>query len=124
MVTHSFLNQDGSIYDSNGGYGANKSTYLWSRLSDLPNVVMTFSAGHAGSAASGVLPTADGHRAMGFLQAYHDNTYNPTRIVTVNVGAGTIQTHIVASWNRVNNQAVSYIYPEDNVTITGMDFTR
>ena len=121
VMTHSFLNPDGTIYASNGGYGANSPVALWSALADLPNVDDDL-LGHGGTAAHGILPTSDGHRAIGFLQAFHDNIYNPTRIVTVDVAAGMIRTRTVASWNRVTNEDVNHPYAQDDSTITGMTF--
>ena len=123
VVTHSFLNQDGSIVAHNGGYGDNSPVTLWNALKDLPNVVMTFS-GHDGSGATSTLPTTDGHKAIGLLQAFHDSTYNPTRIVTVNVAAGTINTYVMASWNQPASQNVNYVYPVGRATIGGMNFNR
>ena len=47
VLTHAFLEADGSVSNSNGGYGATAPSTLWAALDDYPNVVMTFS-GHVG----------------------------------------------------------------------------
>ena len=121
VVTHAFLEGDGRLSTSNGGYGANSPATLWNALDDYPNVVMTFS-GHVGPAANTSLSAADGHRVATFLQAFHDPTLNPTRIVTVDTAAGTISTRILANYNRTTQTDVNFEYTEYRATISDMRF--
>jgi len=121
VVTHSFLEGDGSLSTSNGGYGSNSPSTLWNALDDFPNVMMFFS-GHVGNAATTLLRASDGHRVVAYLQAFHDTTYNPTRIVTVDPAAGTIFTRILASYNKNTRQDVAYEYTQFRGITTGMQF--
>ncbi len=118
VVTHMFLDGTGQISGGNGGYGANSPATLWNALDDYPNVVMTFS-GHVGRAANTSRTAPDGHRVAMYLQAFHDSTYNPTRIVTVDTTRGTISTRILANWDRILRRNVTYEYTAYRATITG-----
>ena len=57
-----------------------------------------------------------------FLQAFHDASLNPTRIVTVDTAAGTISTRIVANWDKLLGLNVDREYTEYRATYTGMRF--
>ena len=103
VITHEFLDGAGNVSGSNGGYGANSPATLWDALDDYPNVVMAFS-GHVGGAADTVLQATDGHRMAAFLQSYHDDRYNPTRLVTVYPDSGAITTRVVANYDRILGQ--------------------
>jgi hypothetical protein len=123
VLTHMFLEKDGSISTTNGGYGATTPTQLWEALKGYPNVVMTFS-GHTGQVFSGSTPAVDGHPVAMFLQAMHAPDTNPVRIVTVDTAAGTIRTQVRSSFDRskpVGQQDVEEAYPY-SVTIPGMRF--
>ncbi|KRF23479.1 hypothetical protein ASG95_01915 [Phycicoccus sp. Soil803] len=125
VLTHMFLEGDGSISTTNGGYGATTPTQLWDALKGYPNVVMTFS-GHTGQVFSGSVPASDGHRVAMFLQAMHAPDTNPVRIVTVDTAAGTITTQVRSSFDRskpVGQQDVEEVYPY-STTITGMRWVR
>ena len=125
VLTHMFLEGDGSISTTNGGYGATTPTQLWDALKGYPNVVMTFS-GHTGQVFSGSVPAPDGHRVAMFLQAMHAPDTNPVRIVTVDTAAGTITTQVRSSFDRskpVGQQDVEEVYPY-STTITGMRWVR
>ncbi len=121
VLTHAFLEGDGRLSTSNGGYGANSPATLWNALDDYPNVVMTFS-GHVGAAANSSLTGVDGHRVATFLQTFHDPSLNPTRIVTVDTAAGTISTRIVANYNRTTQSDVNFEYTAYRATISNMRF--
>ncbi|WP_157693048.1 metallophosphoesterase [Pedococcus dokdonensis] len=125
VLTHMFLEGDGSISTTNGGYGATTPTQLWDALKGYPNVVMTFS-GHTGQVVSGSTPAADGHPVAMFLQAMHAPDTNPVRIVTVDTAKGTITTQVRSSFDRsrpVGQQDVEEVYPY-SATITGMRWAR
>lgn len=121
VITHAFLGSDGRVSTSNGGYGSNSPATLWNALDDYPNVVMTFS-GHVGAAANTSLTAPDGHRVATYLQTFHDQSLNPTRIVTIDPDAGIIYTSIIANYNRSTGQNVNYEYTEYRATLTGMRF--
>ena len=125
VLTHMFLEGDGSISTTNGGYGATTPTQLWDALKDYPNVVMTFS-GHTGQVFSGSAPATDGHPVAMFLQAMHAPDTNPVRIVTVDTAAGTIRTQVRSSFDRskpLGQQDVEEVYPY-SATLTGMRWVR
>lgn len=125
VLTHMFLEDDGSISTTNGGYGATTPTQLWAALKGYPNVVMTFS-GHTGQVFSGSTPAADGHPVAMFLQAMHEPDTNPVRIVTVDTAAGTIRTQVRSSFDRskpLGQQDVEEVYPY-SATLTGMRWVR
>jgi len=121
VVTHSFLEANGQVSTSNGGYGANSPATLWDALDDYPNVQMIFS-GHVGAAANTTLTAADGHRVMAFLQAFHDPSKNPTRLVTVDTATGTVSTSIVANYDKVTGSTASYEYTAYRASFSGLRF--
>lgn len=122
VVSHEILNSDGSLSYGNGGYGANSPAALWNELDDYPNVQMMFSGHVGGQAANTSLTAGDGHKVATMLQAFHDPTYNPTRIVSVDTAAGTISTRIVANWDRTRRTYVDYEYTQWRATYSGMRF--
>ena len=83
-----FLEGDGTISTTNGGYGATSPTQLWDALKGYPNVVMTVLRPHrAGLLGVHARPPTATRWAM-FLQAMHAPDTNPVRIVTVDTAAG------------------------------------
>lgn len=122
VQTHAFLDANGALSTSNGGYGSNSPATLWNALKGYPNVVMFFS-GHVGTQATTTLTATDGHKVMAFLQCFHDPTYNPVRLVRVDTAQGTISTEIRANWNRTTRADVTYVYPA-STTISGMRWMR
>ena len=125
VLTHMFLEGDGSISTTDGGYGATTPTQLWEALKGYPNVVMTVS-GHTGQVYSGTTAAADGHPVAMLLQAMHAPDTNPVRIVTVDTAAGTVTTQVRSSFDRsrpVGEQDVEEVHPY-STTLTGMRFVR
>ena len=125
VLTHMFLEGNGTISPTNGGYGATSPAKLWDALKVYPNVVMTVS-GHTGQVYSGTTAAADGHPVAMFLQAMHAPHTNPVRIVTVDTAAGTIRTQVRSSFDLsrpVGQQDVEEVYPY-STTITGMRWVR
>ena len=122
VVTHDFLEGDGRLSGSNGGYGANSPATLWNALDDYPNVVMTFS-GHVGQAANTSLTAPDGHR-VGDVPADLPRPHATTRRASSpsTPPTGTISTRIVANWDRILRRNVNYEYTEYRATLTGMRF--
>jgi hypothetical protein len=125
LLTHAFLEGNGALSTSQGGYGANSPATLWAALDDYPNVVMTFS-GHVGGSAQNTLRGVDGHPNVAFLTCFHAPYLNPTRIISVDVANATIRTEIRANWDNskpAGQQAVDYVYPYSS-TVTGMRWVR
>ena len=125
VLTHMFLEADGSISQTNGGYGASSPAELWDALKSAPNVVMTFS-GHTGQVVSETQPATDGHPVAMFLQAMHAPDTNPVRLVTVDTTTGTITTQVRASYDRSKPEGqrdAEQVYPYSK-TISGMTFVH
>ena len=117
IVTHMYLNGDGSISTSNGGYGANSPKYLYDNLvSRYANVRFVFS-GHTGQAAMRTDTGVNGNRIASFLQSFHAQS-NPVRIVEIDT---------------TQNEATSWIYAPSapgtdfsayDAVVTGLDLIR
>jgi hypothetical protein len=125
VLTHMFLEGDGTVSQTNGGYGATSPAQLWDALKPYPNVVMTFS-GHTGEVVSTTQPASDGHRVAMFLRAMHAPETNPVRLVTVDTAAGTITTQVRSSYDRSRPEGqrdVEEVHPY-STTITGMRLVR
>jgi hypothetical protein len=125
VLTHAFLEGDGSVSRSNGGYGASPPSTLWAALDDYPNVVMIFS-GHVGGATETNLVAADGHRTAAFLQALH-SVANPVRIVQVDTAKGSVTSEIRVSYDPTLPTAqrdVDRVLTQYSVEVTGMRWVR
>lgn len=117
VTTHAYLNSDGSISTSNGGYGANSPLYLFDHLIKVyPNIRMVFS-GHVGIAASREDTGVNGNKIASFMQTFHSNTTNPVRLVEIDTAANTAVTHIYAPQTDTH-------YPEYDKTVGGMDYVH
>lgn len=116
VITHSYLNANGTISTSNGGYGANSPKYLYDNLiSQYSNIKMVFS-GHTGTFASRVDVSRRGNRVVSYLQGMHAKApAAPYRTVEIDVKSGTVRTSMVdATTNRA--------YPNSSPTYTGLKF--
>jgi hypothetical protein len=125
VLTHAFLEGDGRLSTSNGGYGATAPSTLWAALDDYPNVVMTFS-GHVGAATETNLSAVDGHRTAAFLQALHAPD-NPVRIVHVDTANGTVSSEVRANYDPTlpsDQRDVDRVYTQYAATVTGMRWVR
>ncbi|MCX8128480.1 MAG: metallophosphoesterase, partial [Clostridia bacterium] len=77
IQTHSYLNGDGSINQSNGGYGSNSPQYLYDNLVKVyPNIRFVFS-GHVGAAAKREDTGVNGNKIVSILGCFHSTTTNP-----------------------------------------------
>ena len=121
VVTHAFLEGDGRLSTSNGGYGANSPATLWNALDDYPNVVMTFS-GHVGAGGQHLAHRRRWPSGGDVPPDLPRPRLNPTRIVTVDTAAGTISTRIVANYNRTTQTDVDFEYTGYRATISNMRF--
>ena len=114
VITHMYLNGDGSISTSNGGYGANSPKYLYDRLiSQYANVRLVFS-GHTGQATHRVDTGVHGNRIVSFLQAMHSST-NPVRIVEVDTEVDEVSSWIYAPQTQT-------AYPQYDVIAENLEF--
>ena len=96
VLTHSYLNGDGSVMGSNGGYGSTAPTYVRDNLvKAFPNVKFTFS-GHVGRSAHHTEQGAQGNTVHSFLDCYHDTTNNLLRVVTFDIPNNKITTYVYA----------------------------
>jgi hypothetical protein len=116
VVTHAYLEADGSISSSNGGYGANSPKYLYDNLiKSYPNIKLVLS-GHTGQSASRTDVGASGNKILSLLQTYHSGTTNPVRLVEIDTVAGSITSRVYAPYTRTDMG--------DRTATSGMTFVR
>lgn len=118
VLTHAHLNGDVTIQQNNGGYGNNSPQYVFDRvMKPYPNVRIVF-CGHAGVQGYRTDQAADGHPIHQFLQCYHDNTTNPTRLVEIDTKAGTIKSRVYCqSLDRDKTDG-------STMTVTGVEWVK
>lgn len=115
VVTHAYLEANGSISTSNGGYGANSPQYVYDNLIKVfPNIKLVLS-GHTGQAGSRTDIGADGNKVLSLLQTYHSPNTNPVRLVDIGTATGTVTSRVFAPLTRTD-------YPGDATTTTGLRF--
>lgn len=116
VATHSYLDSDGSIGRSSGGYGATSPMHLFDSLIKVyPNVVMVMS-GHTGGGASRVDTGVNGNKILSLLQCYHSRTTNPVRLLTISPSAGTVTHRVYAPYT---DETLA-----EQVTVDGFKFER
>jgi len=116
VVTHAYLNSDGSISGSNGGYGATSPQYLYDNLIKVyPNVKFVFS-GHVGTSAVRTDVGVNGNKIVSHLTSYHSWT-NPVRIVEIDTAAGTATSSVYAPYTNT-------AFPTDSTSASGLGFIR
>lgn len=112
--THAYLEADGSISTSSGGYGSTSPRYLFDNLIKVnPNIVMVVS-GHTGQAAARTDVGRAGNTVVSFLQAFHSST-NPVRLVEIDTAADTVTSRLYAPQSNTT-------YPQFATSTGGMDF--
>ncbi len=115
VITHAYLNGDGSIGGSNGGYGATSPQYLYDNLIKVyPNIKIVLS-GHTGQAAIRTDTGAGGNKIISLLQTYHSPNTNPVRLVEIDTAAGTVTSRVYAPLTNTT-------YAGDATSTTGMRF--
>ncbi len=93
IQTHHYLDGNGTISSSAGGYGATSPRQLYDQIvSKYPNVKMVFS-GHVGTVANRT-DAPSGNKVLSFLMNDLGSTLNPVRTVTVNTRSGEVTTAI------------------------------
>lgn len=116
VATHSYLNADGSISTSNGGYGATSPMYLFDSLIKVyPNIKIVVS-GHTGESASRVDTGNSGNKILSLLQCFHSRTTNPVRLIEINASSGTVTHRVYAPYT--DETLVS------ETVVPGFDFTH
>lgn len=116
VATHAYLEGDGSISWSNGGYGTTSGKYLFDNLIKVyPNIKVVLS-GHVGAGAARVDTGNNGNKIMSFLQCYHSRTTNPVRLLTFNVAKGSVTSSVYAPYT---NETLA-----SATTTTGLGLTR
>ena len=92
VATHSYLEPDGSISQSAGGYGATSPQHLFDTLIKVYSNVKIVLSGHVGGGASRVDTGTNGNKILSVLQCYHSRTTNPVRLLKISVSAGTVKS--------------------------------
>lgn len=120
ITSHYLLNSDGTVSTSNSGYGATTPRYVYDNLVlKYANIRMVFS-GHVGTAAHRSDVGANGNKVISMVGTLHESNFNPTRLVTIDVNAGTVEARITAN-NSKNGQAIPS-YAQYDVDFAGLDF--
>lgn len=117
VSTHSYIDANGNILSSNGGYGANSPIYLFNTfIKKHVNIKMVFS-GHAGQSAVGTSKGVNGNKIVNILGCFHANNQNPVRILEIDVKNGTISGTLKSPIDNTN-------YSQYNFTQSGLDFIK
>ena len=118
FLTHAHLNAEGSIQQNNGGYGNNSPQFVFAQtMLPYPNVRLVF-CGHAGTHAYRTDTGTHGNTIYQFLQCYHDQSNNPTRLLRIDVKNGTIKTWV---YNPSNGETRN---DGSSRTITGIQWVQ
>ena len=94
FLTHAHLKADSTIQQDKGGYGDNSPQYIFDQaMRPYPNVRLVF-CGHTGTHGYRTDTGDSGNTIHQFLQCYHDNTTNPTRLIEIDSKKGTLTTRV------------------------------
>jgi hypothetical protein len=116
VVTHDYLQGDGSIGGTNGGYGSTSPRYLFDNLIRVyPNIRLVLS-GHVGIASVRTDVGVNGNKVLSLLQTFHSTT-NPVRILEIDTAAGTATSTVYAPQSDTH-------YPAYRTATDGMSFVR
>lgn len=115
--THMFLESDGTISTSNGGYGATSPSYLYDNLIAKHANIKLVLSGHTGDGAyaSRVQTTPSGSRVVMLNGTWHSANSNPTRQLQIDPTLGRI---ISRTYGPKTNQT----WPGANQTFSGLTF--
>lgn len=95
VVTHAYLESNGSISTSDGGYGDTSPAYLYDHLiKAYPNIKLVLS-GHVGLSASRTDTGTAGNKILSVLQTFHSPA-NPVRIMQIDTAAGSVTSTVYA----------------------------
>jgi hypothetical protein len=99
FLTHAHLEGNNTIQQNNGGYGNNSPQFVFDQvMKPYANVRLVFS-GHTGVHGYRTDTGAKGNTIYQFLQCYHDNTANPTRLLEIDTKNGTMKTRVFCPSN-------------------------
>lgn len=113
IATHSYLNADGTINQTNGGYGTNTSEYIYEQLvRPFANVRIVLS-GHVGTAASRADKGSNGNTVVSILSTFHSINTNPIQILEIDTASNTASTRFYAPYTKTD-------YPQFSRTFYGM----
>lgn len=115
LVTHSYLTGSGAINTSKE-YGATSPKYLYDTLISKNTNIKVVLSGHVGTYASRT-DSRSGNPVTSFLQCFHDNHDNPTRLLTIDTKTGTIRGQV---YYQKSNRYLSAA----DVTFSGMKWVN
>ena len=92
VVTHSYLTS-GSAISTSKEYGATSPQHLYDTLISKNTNIKVVLSGHVGSYGSRT-DSRSGNPVTSFLQCFHDNHDNPTRLLTINTKTGSIRGQV------------------------------
>ena len=116
VQTHAYLESNGSISQSQGGYGSTSPQFLYDNLiKQYPNIKLVLS-GHVGDAAIRTDTGVNGNKIVSMLQTFHSVT-NPVRIVEIDTSAGTMTSEIYAPGTNTE-------YPQFTTSTSGLKFVQ
>lgn len=96
LVTHSFLQGDGSIKQDNGGYGHTSPQHVFDELvSQYENIAFVFS-GHTGYTVQRTLTGVHGNTVHAINTTLHASNDNPTRIVEIDTAEESFRSEVSA----------------------------
>lgn len=116
VVTHAYLDPDGSISGSNGGYGATSPQYLYDNLIKQYSNIKVVLSGHVGNSAIRTDTGINGNKIVSMLQCYHSWT-NPVRLVEIDTAAGSVTSKVYAP-------AANLDFSGDATSTGGMTFVK
>lgn len=117
VVTHYYLDAFGNIAGNDAGYGDNSPQRLYDELiGRYANIRFVFS-GHVGTVAHRRDTGVHGNVVHSFLEAIHDSTSNPVRLLTVDTSANTLRTWVYSPLTRA-------VYPGSTLTLSGLGLVR
>lgn len=118
FLTHAHLNSNSTIQQDNGGYGNSTPQYVFDQaMKPYANVRLVFS-GHVGTWGYRTDTGTNGNTIYQFLQAYHDSTTNPTRLLEIDTKNGAMRTWVYCPSIGQNKNDGS------EQTITGIQWVR
>jgi Calcineurin-like phosphoesterase len=116
VLTHAYLETDGSIDDSNGGYGATSPQYLFDNLIKVHRNIKIVVSGHFSQAASRTDVGVNGNKILSLMQTFHSHL-NPVRLVEIDTSAGTVTS-------RVYVPSEDTTMHEYGTSTSGLDFAK
>ncbi len=118
ILTHAHLNSDSTLQQNNGGYGDNSPQYVFDNLiKQYANVRLVF-CGHVGSHGYRTDTGVKGNKIYQFLQCYHDNATNPTRLIQINTASGTLKSSVYCPYTNATKTDGS------SFTVTGVSWVQ